>query len=173
MIVTDAVGAGIAASVSQTAVRWACLARRGMLYSECEAIDYLELGEGAVVTMAGRHGIEEAWYVLDGDVEFGADASPSRHVARGDLVLRPTDTAATVRNLSSERQARLLLISVTPSVVTDRLPPRRPALDRTDAPAAPTDNDRDGASSGIGRAARGRPGAARVSLSDTVAQGGA
>lgn len=139
MIVTDAVGAGTAASGSVTAVRWACLARRGMLYSECEAIDYVALGEDAVVTMAGRHGIEEAWYVLDGDVEFDPDASPSRRVTRGDLVLRPMDTAATVRNLSSDRQARLLLIAVMPRVVTDRLPRRCPAVEITGAAATPDD----------------------------------
>jgi mannose-6-phosphate isomerase-like protein (cupin superfamily) len=136
VILTDTAGAGIAASVSDTTVRWSCLARRGMLYSECEAIDHLELAPSAAVTMAGRHGIEEAWFVLDGNVELGGGESPPPRAARGDLVLRPAGTPATVRNPSAEAPARLLLIAVLPPAVTDRLPRRRPALDRADAATA-------------------------------------
>jgi quercetin dioxygenase-like cupin family protein len=129
VIVTEAAGAGLAASRSQAPVRWGCLARRGMLYSECEAVDHLELAPGAVVTMAGRSGVEEAWYVLDGDVEFDAQAGASARAGRGDLVLRPAGTASAVRNPSLEASARMLLVAVLPPAVTDRLPRRRPAID--------------------------------------------
>jgi mannose-6-phosphate isomerase-like protein (cupin superfamily) len=133
VIVTDAAGAGVAASVAGPAVHWGCLARRGMLYSECEAVDHLELAPGAVVTTDGRHGIEEAWYVIDGDVELDADTGPPASAGRGDLVLRPAGATATVRNPSPDTPARLLLIAVLPPAVTDRLPRRRPALDAADA----------------------------------------
>jgi mannose-6-phosphate isomerase-like protein (cupin superfamily) len=129
VIVTDAAGAGLAATMSEAAVQWGCLARRGMLYSECEAIDYLELAPRAVVTMAGRSGTEEAWYVLDGGVEFDAETGESSRAGEGDLVLRPADLSSAVRNPSVETPARLLLIAVLPADVSDRLPRRRPAVD--------------------------------------------
>jgi hypothetical protein len=122
VIVTDASGAGVAANAGEEAVRWGCLARRGMLYSECEAVDQLELAPQACVTMQGRSGIEEAWYVFDA-------ASGEQHGAgRGDLVLRAAGTAASVRNRNADSSARLLLIAVLPPAVTDRLPRRRPAV---------------------------------------------
>jgi len=137
VIVTDAAGAGRAANPSQAPVRWGCLARRGMLYSECEAIDHLELAPGAVVTMAGRSGSEEAWYVLDGDVDFDVQSGDSSRAGRGDLVLRPAGTSSAVRNPSVATPARLLLIAVLPPAVTDRLPRRRPAIDDAAAAARP------------------------------------
>jgi mannose-6-phosphate isomerase-like protein (cupin superfamily) len=130
VIVTDAGGAGLAASPLQEAVQWGCLARRGMLYSECEAIDYLELAPQAVVTAGGRSGTEEAWYVLDGRVQFDSETNESRLAGRGDLVLLPAGTPSAVRNPSTETSAALLLIAVLPPAVTDRLPRRRPAIDR-------------------------------------------
>jgi quercetin dioxygenase-like cupin family protein len=111
-----------------------------MLYSECEAIDYLELAPQASVTMGGRSGTEEAWYVLDGHVELDAESGP-RRAARGDLVLRPAGTASAVRNPSADTPAGLLLVAVLPPAITDRLPRRRPAIDR----AAAGSGVRDGA----------------------------
>lgn len=128
MIVTDASGAGLAANVTEEAVRWGCLARRGMLYSECEAVDQLELAPQARLTMQGRSGIEEAWYVLDGDVAFDATTGERHNAGRGDLVLRAAGIEAAVRNRSADSPARLLLIAVLPPAVTDRLPRRRPAV---------------------------------------------
>lgn len=128
MIVTDASGAGVAANVREETVQWGCLARRGMLYSECEAFDQLELAPQARVTMQGRSGIEEAWYVLDGDVVFDASTGEQHGAGRGDLVLRAAGTAASLRNRSSDSPARLLLIAVLPPAVSDRLPRRRPAV---------------------------------------------
>ena len=130
MIVTDASGAGLAANLSRDAVRWGCLARRGMLHSECEAIDYLELAPRAVVTAGGRSGTEEAWYVLDGRAQFDSETSECQLAGRGDLVLAPAGTPSAVRNPSADTSAALLLIAVLPPAVTDRLPRRRPAIDQ-------------------------------------------
>jgi mannose-6-phosphate isomerase-like protein (cupin superfamily) len=131
VIVTETTGAGRAASHTKEEVQWTCLARRGMLFSECEAVDYLELAPRAAVTMRGRCGTEEVWYVLAGHADFADLAAelPQR-IGPGDLALRSAGTSATVRNPSSDRPARLLLIAVLPPAVTDRLPRRRPSIDR-------------------------------------------
>lgn len=139
MIVTDAIGAGLAAQRAERAVRWGCLARRGMLYSECEAVDQLELAPRARVTMQGRSGVEEAWYVLDGDVAFDAAGGEQRRARAGDLVLRPAGTSSAVRNSSDDAPARLLLIAVLPPAVTDRLPQRRPAVGQGAGEHGPSD----------------------------------
>ena len=131
MIVTDTTGAGSAANVSREAVRWACLARRGMLHSECEAVDYLELAPQTAVTPRGRSGTAEAWYVLTGDAVFGDSAAERpKRVGPGSLVLRSDAMSSTVRNPSSDTPLRLLLIAVFPPSVSDRLPRRCPSIDR-------------------------------------------
>jgi mannose-6-phosphate isomerase-like protein (cupin superfamily) len=102
-----------------------------MLYSECEAVDYLELAPLAAVTPRGRCGTDEAWYVLAGEAEFGDSAAArSERAGPGSLVLRPATTSSTVRNPSSDTPLQLLLIAVLPPAVTDRLPRRRPSVDR-------------------------------------------
>lgn len=130
MIVTDVTDLGLAATSMGAVIRWRCLARRGMLHSECEAVDYLELSPGAMVTMDGRSGTEETWYVLDGSAEFG-DSTTSRfqRVEAGCLVLRPASTLPIVRNASLDTPLRLLLVVVLPRVMTDRLPRRSPVIE--------------------------------------------
>jgi mannose-6-phosphate isomerase-like protein (cupin superfamily) len=78
--------------------------------------------------MQGRSGVEEAWYVLDGDVAFDVTDGEQRRAGAGDLVLRPVAAPSAVRNCSDDAPARLLLIAVLPPAVTDRLPRRRPAV---------------------------------------------
>lgn len=131
MIVTDVTDLGRAATPTGAVIGWGCLARRGMLHSECEAVDYLELSPRATVTMDGRSGTEEAWYVLEGCAEFG-DPTTGRlqHVAAGHLTLRPAGTSPIVRNASSDTPLRLLLIVVLPRAVSDRLPRRSPVADQ-------------------------------------------
>lgn len=133
MILTNASVAGLTTTQSEAAVRWRCLSRRGMLYSECEAIDYLELAPQAVVTMRGRSGTEEAWYVLEGHVEFDGHADGPLRAGRGDLVLRPASISSAVRNPSSQTPAGLLLISAMPPAITDRLPVRHAGVERADS----------------------------------------
>ncbi len=131
MIITDVTALGRAATSTGAVIRWGCLARRGMLHSECEAVDYLELSPRAVVTMDGRTGAEEAWYVLDGCAEF-SDPTTGVYadVAAGHLALRPAGASPILRNASSDTPLRLLLVVVLPRAVSDRLPPRSPVADR-------------------------------------------
>lgn len=153
MIITDVNGLGRAAAAAGPAIQWSCLARRGMLHSECEAVDYLELPPGAAVTMDGRSGTEEAWYVLSGTAEIltetaevltgaaeilagtvevldGAAGRP-RRIGAGCLVLRPAKAAPEIRNGSADEPLRLLLISVLPRPVTEKLPGRSPVAEET------------------------------------------
>lgn len=131
MIVTDTTGAQNAANHPQQTIRWSCLARRGMLHSECEAIDYLELAPQATLTSRGRSGTAEAWYVLAGQANFNdpTTARPKR-AGPGSLVLQPGTTASNVHNPCPNTPLRLLLIAVMPPAITDRLPQRRPSIQR-------------------------------------------
>ena len=130
MIVTDITDLGRAATSTGAVIRWGCLARRGMLHSECEAVDYLELSPQATVTVDGRSGTEEAWYVLEGCAEFGDPTTGQlQRVAAGHLALRPASTSPIVLNASSDTPLRLLLIVVLPQAVSDRLPRRSPVAD--------------------------------------------
>ena len=131
MIVTDTTDLGRAATRTHGVIRWCCLARRGMLHSECEAVDYLELSPQATVTMDGRAGTEEAWYVLDGHAEFGDPSTDQiQRVDAGHLALRPAGTSLIVRNASTDAPLRLLLVSVLPRAVSHRLPRRSPVAGR-------------------------------------------
>lgn len=131
MIVTDVTDLGRAATSTGTVIRWGCLARRGMLHSECEAVDYLELAPRATVTVDGRSGTEEAWYVLEGCAEFGDSTTGQlQRVAARHLALRPASTSSVVRNASSDTSLRLLLVVVLPREVSDRLPRRSPVADQ-------------------------------------------
>jgi hypothetical protein len=81
--------------------------------------------------MRGRSGTEEAWYVLSGDAEFrDSQDGPCQHAGPGCLALRSAATSSTIRNPSSDTPLRLLLVAVLPPAVTDRLPKRRPSIDR-------------------------------------------
>lgn len=105
--------------------RWRCLARRGMLHSECEAFDYLRLAPGAGRDGRGREGVEEAWFVLSGEGEFLDGADRSFLLRAGDLVLRPWGTGGWLRS-SSATSLELLTLAVLPAAVTEQLPARRP-----------------------------------------------
>lgn len=130
MIVTDVTDLGRAATSTGSVIRWGCLARRGMLHSECEAVDYLELSPRARVTMAGRSGTEEAWYVLEGCAEFSNPITGLlQRVTAGHLALRPAGMSPIVRNASSDTPLRLLLVVVLPPAVSDRLSRRSPIAD--------------------------------------------
>lgn len=105
--------------------RWRCLARRGMLHSECEAFDYLQLAPGAVRDGRGREGIEEAWFVLSGEGELLGDRDCSFPLRAGDLVLRPRGSGGWLRS-SATTPLELLSLAMLPPSVTEQLPARRP-----------------------------------------------
>ena len=98
---------------------YTCLARRGMLHSETEAVDHLRLAAGAVLDGRGREGIAEAWFVVAGE---GALAS-GRSVAAGSLILRPAHTRDA---LTAATGLQLLILSVLPDELAGVLPPRSP-----------------------------------------------
>lgn len=114
---------GLVRAVDDTRRR--CLARRGMLHSECEAFDYLWLAPGVVRDGRGRQGVEEAWFVLSGEGEFLDGADRALPLRAGDLVLRPGGTGGWLCS-SSATPLELLTFAVLPAAVTERLPARRP-----------------------------------------------
>ncbi|QGV82135.1 pirin-like C-terminal cupin domain-containing protein [Streptomyces ficellus] len=105
----------------RTTVR--CLARRGMLHSECEAFDEVRPGPGTRLDLTGRDGTEAAWYVLSGSVT--ADGEPDPLTAGALLLARDGQD---VRFTAGPHGARLLCLTVTPPAVARTLPPRTPSL---------------------------------------------
>ncbi|MGW7425177.1 cupin domain-containing protein [Streptomyces sp. NPDC054813] len=104
---------------------WTCLVRRGMLHSECEAVEHWSLPRGAVLTADPRHGVEEALLVLEGEPRL-VTASGERALRAGQLALIPHGCRA---RLVADRDAvRLISVRTLAASVTDRLPPRIPEL---------------------------------------------
>ncbi|MEV4433128.1 hypothetical protein [Streptomyces sp. NPDC049555] len=114
-------------------VRIRCLARRGMLHSECEAVDRVGLAPHARYDLAGRAGTEAAWYVLRGPVTVTSIAR--NPLTDGDLLLAPRGEEVSLR--AGPKGAELLCLTLTPPAVTRGLPPRSPDL-RNEAPKEPT-----------------------------------
>ncbi|WP_199440247.1 cupin domain-containing protein [Umezawaea beigongshangensis] len=121
MIVTNAGGLSRAAGDGA----WRCLARRGMLHSECEAVDYVRLAPGATRNGRGREGVEGAWFVLGGRGRFLDGEDRSVPLRPGDLLLSSGGTSGAVHNDSAD-DLELLSFAVLPAAVTDRLPARIP-----------------------------------------------
>ncbi|MET8975803.1 cupin domain-containing protein [Streptomyces sp. NPDC004539] len=104
---------------------WSCLVRRGMLHSECEAVEHWTLPAGAVLAATPEHGVEEALLVLEGEPVLVTDSG--EHVLRaGRLVLVPHGCRA--RLLTDRGPARLITVRALAASVSDRLPPRVPEL---------------------------------------------
>ncbi len=122
MIVTDGRLTGRVAPPGAAEIRWVCLARRGMLHSECDAVDLWELAPSATVTGRGRDGQAEAWFVVSGK---GILAS-GREVSAGDLILRPPAVAGEI--LRAVTALRILMLSVLADDTARMLPARAPSL---------------------------------------------
>lgn len=101
---------------------WVCLARRGMLHSECEAVDLLVLAAGESLSRRGRDGIGEVWYALSGTATTG-DGTPV--TAGSAVVISPEDSSA---SLTANVETRLVTVSVLADGTVARLPRRRPDL---------------------------------------------
>jgi hypothetical protein len=99
-----------------------CIARRGMLYSECEAIDYVRLPARTTFRLRGRSGVESAWLALAGTGSVPA-AGP---LAPGDVLLAPDDGAVIIE--AGQDDLELLYVRVLPRAVSVGLPARRPEL---------------------------------------------
>jgi mannose-6-phosphate isomerase-like protein (cupin superfamily) len=121
MIVTSTGGLSRAAGDGA----WRCLARRGMLHSECEAVDYVRLPPGTTRNGRGREGVEAAWFVLGGRGRFLDGEDRSLPLRQGDLLLSSGGNRGSVHN-DSTGELELLALAVLPAAVTGRLPARVP-----------------------------------------------
>ncbi|MFM9613842.1 pirin family protein [Streptomyces niveiscabiei] len=125
MIVHDGPSSAVLFGPGEERAAVRCLARRGMLHSECEAFDEVELAPGTRWEPAGRAGTETVWYVLTGTVH--ADRRPVPLTAGG-LVLAPHGGATTLT--AGRHGARLLCLTLGPASVTRALPARTPSTAR-------------------------------------------
>jgi hypothetical protein len=126
MIATSSAGPTVLVGPGTERIRIRCLARRGMLHSETEAIDYVRLSPGACFDLVGRDGTEAAWYVLRGPVALSQPGNHERLLDRGDLVLAPRGDHLTLHG--GPLGAELLCLTVLPRARSEQLPPRRPDL---------------------------------------------
>ncbi|MDH6575365.1 hypothetical protein [Kitasatospora sp. MAP5-34] len=127
MIVADIAHAAVHLGPGTQRIRTRCLARRGMLHSECEAIEHVRLSPGACYELSGRTGTEAAWYVLRGPVALlDCPEQPQRTLDDGDLLLAPD--GQDVHLHGGPLGAELLCLTVVPASVSSRLPARRPDL---------------------------------------------
>ena len=123
MIITStSVTPGGSLLIGDRAVQWRCLARRGMLHSECEAVDHVVLPPSEVLDRRGRDGVAECWFVVDG----AATTEAGDPLIAGDTVLvSPDDSAASIR---ARTTTRVLTVSVLADNATQQLDSRRPDL---------------------------------------------
>lgn len=101
---------------------WICLARRGMLHSECDGVDLWALAPGEVLDGQGRDGACEAWFVVSGRGLLTGNVK----VTAGDLVLR--DPASWAEELVAADAMRVLVLTVLPEATARMLPGRAPEL---------------------------------------------
>lgn len=104
---------------------WRCLARRGMLHSECEAFEQIRLAPGAVWTHASSHGTDTAVYAVAGRGSVH-DEDGSRGLGAGNALLVPARSA--VRVSAGACGLDLTLVRTLPLDVIARLPARVPEL---------------------------------------------
>ncbi|GAA3797861.1 hypothetical protein GCM10022403_034640 [Streptomyces coacervatus] len=125
MIVTDS-GAATTVLGEGPPRRWRSLARRGMLFSECESIDHVALEPGGLLQADPEAGTEYLWYLIRGDATFHVDAhGPGRTVSTGHAVLVPRGSHGRLESVSS---TELIVVTCVPDAVAHRLPPRAPSL---------------------------------------------
>lgn len=106
-------------------VRWRSLARRGMLHSEVESVDYVSLAPLVWFDVTGCDGVESAWFVVRGQVDVGGCVAP-RTLQTGDLMLLPDEQ--TVRLRGGDTGADLLWLPVLPKSLSAGMPARRPVV---------------------------------------------
>lgn len=99
---------------------WTCLVRRGMLYSECEAIEYWSLDSGEILKIDPDHGVDECLIILEGRLRVGAIICGANTA-----VALPQGTTGVIEAAS---RVRALSIRTFSSAALDRLPSRVPEL---------------------------------------------
>ncbi|WP_406206357.1 hypothetical protein OH807_32665 [Kitasatospora sp. NBC_01560] len=136
MIVTGAGGPRMLLGPGHQRIRTRCLARRGMLHSECESVEHIRLGPGVCYDLVGRGGTEAVWYLLGGTVEVvdRSPGAPRRRLARGALLLAPCGRGVHLHG--GPLGAELLCVTVLPAELSRRLPARRPEEESVAGPVA-------------------------------------
>ncbi|MEU3898133.1 hypothetical protein [Streptomyces sp. NPDC045251] len=104
---------------------WRCLARRGMLHSECEAFEQIRLAPGACWSHDLDHGTEVALYVVAGRGTVD-DRARERPLGAGSVLLVPARSE--LRVTAGPEDLNLAVVRVLPSEVTAELPARVPEL---------------------------------------------
>jgi hypothetical protein len=100
------------------------LARRGFFFSETEAFDYLRLAPGNEISLHGRRGTEEAWFVFRGDGEL-IDRDGFVHPLHCyTLAACPVDSGTRLR--AGTDGMEVLLLAVIPEHLSTIMPARLP-----------------------------------------------
>lgn len=97
---------------------WQCLVRRGMLFSECESIEYVSLPRGKRYAVGEFSGTEEAVLVLGGSLVAGG-----RRLQAGDVLVTRSPEI-----LNATEPSEVILIVVLGHSASLALPPRIPEL---------------------------------------------
>ncbi|WP_223832927.1 MULTISPECIES: hypothetical protein [Streptomyces] len=105
---------------------WRCLARRGMLHSECESFEQIRLSPGATWAHEPAHGTEAALYAVAGSASVAAGDSAGRVLDAGGALLVEARAAVTVT--AGAEGLDLLAVRVLPADVASLLPVRVPEL---------------------------------------------
>lgn len=125
MIVSHASGHTATVTPGGARIDRRCLARRGMVHSECEAFDHVVLSPGCAVELQGRDGADEVWFVLDGELVQPALAG-ARPVRPGQVLLRREHEDR--RLVAGAAGVRCLVLAVLPNDRIGRLPVRKPEV---------------------------------------------
>ncbi|MFJ2766877.1 cupin domain-containing protein [Streptomyces sp. NPDC087300] len=125
MIVTDSRAASVTRRATAGDIIWRTVARRGMLFSECEAVDHLALDTGGTLASRPDDGTDLLWYVLTGGGEFETESGPPRALTADDAALVPAGAAV---RLTCAEPTTLLVVSTVPERVSRRLPRRAPCM---------------------------------------------
>ena len=100
-----------------------CLTRRGMLHSECQAIDHLRLATGDHLELVEADGHETAWVICEGRAALGGATG---ELTSGDVVLVPAGDRPALTVLAGP--LKLLRVAVVSREAAGRLPARRPVI---------------------------------------------
>ena len=113
--------------------RWQCLARRGMLHSECVSIDHLRLAPAIGIDKKRREYEEKALYVVAGSGSLRENDGEVQLSAGRLALLNAVDEVSVT---AGSEGLELLILTVLPSAVSDVLPNRAPELctDRWEEP---------------------------------------
>lgn len=129
MIVTNVLSLARTSGDGAEHICWRSLARRGMLHSECESFDYVQISPGTEFALRNRDATEQVWFTLrgTGQVSSGPADPPGQPLQAGDLVIAPHDGDQVVLRAGSIG-LDVLWLTVLPSAVVARLPARKPEI---------------------------------------------